>query len=293
MINLSNILSHLPKDKVNDLEGITQRIVRTGNAEIVILFGSYARGDYKEQRGKTKGKKSDYDILVVTADYNSKKGLHSELREVFQDIGIAVQLIVEEVIFVNNNLEETQYFFTDIKREGKVLFNSGRYELADSKELTPTCRREIAEADFNEWFQKAKEFFIGHEDTLKRQFLGKASFELQQVAEMCYTAIEMVFTHYNPHEHNLQVLRNRVLQFDSRINAVLPYETEEQKELFDYLNFAYIGGRYRSEEEFPIAQEKLDYWSKESKKLINLTEVICNDRIECLRQVEQELNIER
>ena len=104
MINLAKILSHLPEDKVSELEVITQRIVGTGKVETVVLFGSYARGDYKELRGKTKGKKSDYDILVVTSDHNNKKDLRSELREIFQDIGISVQLIVEEIIFVNNIL---------------------------------------------------------------------------------------------------------------------------------------------------------------------------------------------
>jgi len=286
MINLAKALTHLSEDNVSELTVITQRIVATGKAEIVVLFGSYARGDYKEQRGKTKGKKSDYDILVVTSDHNNKKGLRSELREVFHDIGIAVQLIVEEIIFVNNSLEETQYFFTDIKREGKVLFDSGRHELAESKEFTPKQRREIAEEDCKMWFGTAKKIM----DSVRLDF-RLAAFDLQQVVEMCYTVIEMVFTHYNPHEHNLEVLRNRVLQFDSRIKTVLPYETEQQRELFDYLNFAYIGGRYRSEEEFPITQEQLGYWSEESKKLIELTEVICNDRIECFRQLEQELNI--
>jgi uncharacterized protein len=103
---------------------------------------------------------------------------------------------------------------------------------------------------------------------------------------MCYTAIEMVFTHYNPYEHNLEMLREHTMPFDSRIKEVLPYETEQQQELFDYLNFAYIGGRYRSEEEFPVTKEQLDYWSKEAQKLLDLTEMVCKERIECLKEIE-------
>ena len=68
-----------------------------------------------------------------------------------------------------------------------------------------------------------------------------------------------------------------------------PTETKEQQELFDYLNFAYIGGRYRSEEEFPVTKGQLDYWSKEADKLLKLTETICKERIECLKEIEQEL----
>ena len=286
MTALTKILSHLPDHKIKELETVTQRIVDTGKAEIVALFGSYARGNYKEQRGKSKGKRSDYDILVVTSDSDTRTELRSKLREIFKDIAVPVQLIVEKIDYVNSNLEEKQYFFTDIKREGKILFNSGRFELADSKELTPTRRREIAEEDFGQWFGDAQKAFKGANFYFVEKDFGWSAFHLQQTSEMCYTAIEMVFTHYNPHEHNLETLRDRALPFDRRIKDVLPYETEEQQELFDYLNFAYIGGRYRSDEEFPVTKEQLDYWSKEAMKLLNLTETICKERIECLKEIE-------
>jgi predicted nucleotidyltransferase/HEPN domain-containing protein len=287
MTDITKTLSHLPDNKIRELETITQRIADTGKAEIVVLFGSYARGNYKEKRGKTQGKKSDYDILVVVAEHKTKNELSAELRSAFKDISIPVQLIIETIVFVNSNLEEKQFFFTDIKREGKILYNSGNFKLSESKELTPTRRREIAEEDFKMWISKAKTSFKHSEYAVKDDSFGKAAFELQQVAEMCYTAIEMVFTHYNPYEHNLEILRKRIIQFDSRIKAVLPYETKEQQELFDYLNYAYIGGRYRSEEDFPVTKEQLDYWSREAKKFLELTETICRERIECLKGIEK------
>ncbi|UOB16927.1 HEPN domain-containing protein [Abyssalbus ytuae] len=279
-------LSHLPPDKIKELETVTQRIMATGKAEMVILFGSYARGDYKEQRGKVQGKQSDYDILVVTANADTRQGLRKKLRGIFKDIGIPVQLIVEKIGFVNSNLEEKQYFFTDIKREGKVLYNSGNFQLSDPKELTPTRRREIAEEDFKMWFNDGKEFWKLYEYSEKEKLYRKAAFNLQQVVEMCYTAIEMVFTHYNPYEHNLEVLRSRILKFDSRVKEAFPRVTEEQKELFDHLNYAYIGGRYKSEEEFPVTRQQLSYWEIETKKLLDLTEQICLEHIKALKAIE-------
>ncbi|UOB16271.1 nucleotidyltransferase domain-containing protein [Abyssalbus ytuae] len=275
-------LSHLPPDKIKELETVTQRIVATGKAEMVILFGSYARGDYKEQRGKAQGKQSDYDILVVTANADTRQGLRKKLRGIFKDIGIPVQLIVEKIGFVNSNLEEKQYFFTDIKREGKVLYNSGNFQLSDPKELTPTRRREIAEEDCKYWFGMAKKV----QNSIRKDE-RLASFDYQQVVEMCYTAIEMVFTHYNPYEHNLEVLQNRVLKFDTRVKEAFPRATEEQKELFDHLNYAYIGGRYKSEEEFPVTRQQLNYWEIETKKLLDLTEQICLEHIEALKAIEK------
>jgi predicted nucleotidyltransferase len=290
VIDLTKILSHLPDTKIRELETITQRIIDTEKAEVVILFGSYARGNYKEKRGKIQGRKSDYDILVIVSEYETKKELQTELRAVFKDISVHVQLIIEEIKDVNNSLEEKQFFFTDIKREGKILFNSGNFKLSDSKELTPTRRREIAEEDFKEWFRSATRFSEYAEFSNQKSHFQESSFMLQQVVEMCYTTLEMVFTHYNPYEHNLEILRERVLQFNSRIKEVLPYETKEQKELFDYLNFAYIGGRYRSEKDFPVTQEQLDYWRTEVKQLLDLTKTICEERIDCLKGIEKRKN---
>ncbi|NOQ25295.1 MAG: HEPN domain-containing protein [Bacteroidales bacterium] len=289
MIDLKNILSHLPENKIKELEIITERITATGKAEIIVLYGSYARGDYKEERGKHRGKKSDYDILVIISDCDNdtKNKLRNELNRKFKDISVPVQLIVEKEYYVNSNLREKQYFFTDVKREGKILFDTKKHKLEEPKELTPTRRREIAEADFQMWFNKGKGFFIDKENAINRNDFGLASFYTQQAVEMCYTAIEMVLTHYNPYEHNLETLRERIIKFDSRIKEVLPYETEEQIELFDYLNFAYIGGRYRSEEDFPISKEQLDYWSEEAQKLLGLTEQICNEKIETLKEIEK------
>ena len=292
MIDLKKILSYLPKSKVKELETVTRRIVDTDKAEIIILFGSYARGDYKEERGKDRGKKSDFDILAVVPDYDAEKKLRTELKGKFTDISVPVQVIVEDICNVNSNLRETQYFFTDIKREGKVLYDTGNFKLSKSKELTPIHRRVIAEKDLKMWLGMADanyDNYIHNKENFKKgeaRFLGLAAFNLQQVVEMCYTAVEMVFTHYNPYEHNLETLRERTIKFDSRIQDVLPYKTEEQIELFDYLNFAYIGGRYRSEEEFPVTKEQLDYWSREAKKLLDLTETICKERIDCLKEIE-------
>ncbi len=287
MIDLTKILDHLPGDKIKELETITGRIVNTGKAEIVVLFGSYARGNYKEERGNERGKKSDYDILAVVAEYETKKEISSELRGIFNDLSVPVQLVVETITFVNSNLEEKQFFFTDIKREGKVLYNSGNFKLSEFKELTPERRREIAEEDFMIWFEQAKGFYGQYKHALSDKEFRIASFNLQQVVEMCYTAIEMVFTHYNPYEHNLKVLRERVKRFDRRVTEAFPGSTDEEKELFDYLNYAYIGGRYRSVEEFPVNKKQLDYWGKEAKKLLELTENICRERIDCFKEIER------
>ncbi|NOQ75373.1 MAG: HEPN domain-containing protein [Crocinitomix sp.] len=286
MTNLAQILSHLPAERVADLEFIRDKIVATHRVDFIVLFGSYARGDYKEERGAEQGKKSDFDILVVTEDKERRKQVISKLRNAFRDMEIPVQLVVEKITTVNHALEEHQYFYTDIKREGIELYNSGRYDFAAFKELSATRRREIAEEDFKYWYNQGKEFLATSEFHVNRDQFGLAAFDLQQAVEMGYTAIEMVFSHYNPHEHNLQILRDRTLKFDARLKAAFLYDTEEDKALFDQLNFAYIGGRYRNEEEFPVTLAKIDFWRSEVEMFLELTEVVCMERIGEFRDLE-------
>ncbi|MFA6716951.1 MAG: hypothetical protein WCS27_16345, partial [Victivallaceae bacterium] len=43
-------LSHLPKDKREELRAVTGIITEMIDAEFIILFGSYARGNWVEDR---------------------------------------------------------------------------------------------------------------------------------------------------------------------------------------------------------------------------------------------------
>jgi len=74
-------------------------------------------------------------------------------------------------------------------------------------------------------------------------------------------------------------LRQRAEAFDQRVDEAFPLNTEQETELFEYLNFAYIGGRYRSEEEFPVTSAQLDYWATQTLRLLAITEQICGEKI--------------
>ena len=142
-----NELKHLPKDKIKELETITERIKETGMASMIILYGSYARGNWKEHVGGRSGKKSDYDICVLTKDERDCEDLRNRLRKMFEGIATAVDTIVETLGFVNMHLREGQYFFSEIKHQGIVLYQDKQVELANAENLTPKRLREVAELD--------------------------------------------------------------------------------------------------------------------------------------------------
>ena len=62
-------LSHLPKHKQEELKQIVSIITENAEVEMIILFGSYARGDWVEdiytEGHITYEYKSDFDILVI------------------------------------------------------------------------------------------------------------------------------------------------------------------------------------------------------------------------------------
>ena len=278
---MKTALTHIPQQKQAELRKITQIICENcAGILMLILFGSYARGDYKLARGKERGKKSDFDILVITKDSKTKNQVRTFLyTQSFGTISNSVQVLVESLQTINSNLQENQFFFSDIIKEGIILYARGNCKLAKAQVLSPAKRQKLAEADFQEWFNAAKDFWDGYTNFYSKKKYLRSSFMLQQTVEMCYTTIEMVFSHYNPYEHDLKVLKKRVVKFDQQLAEILPTKTPKQQELFDCLNFAYIGGRYRSEEDFPITPKQLVYWSTECKKLLQLTKQVCQARI--------------
>lgn len=77
---MKDSIAYLPKDKQDDLVFLVKEILkRLPQTEYIILYGSYARGNYVrrsvriEDGGIPTVKISDYDIYVITSGFNSKK----------------------------------------------------------------------------------------------------------------------------------------------------------------------------------------------------------------------------
>jgi predicted nucleotidyltransferase/HEPN domain-containing protein len=260
---------------------------------MIILYGSYARGDWKEHVGGRSGKRSDYDLLVLTKDERDCEDLNLKLQKMFENFPTVVQTIVETFGYVNMQLREKQYFFTEIKEQGIILYTDERSELAEAENLSPTRMREIAYCDYKQWFGKATKKFKKATNDVKEfvetndyQDSQEAAFELQQCVENCYTAIEMVYSRNNPYEHRLSILRMNAQRYVPEIDKCFPQNTDEERRLFFHLDRAYIGGRYLSEEFYSVTLEQLKYWEKEAKKLLEITERHCKKRINELKEKE-------
>ena len=282
-------LAHLPKEKQAELMFVTEKIGEiVPQAKMVILFGSYARGDWKDgphEQGRGRlviHKKSDYDILVlVTSEYTARNiGLWDKVKEKLaeSDLSAHVRIIARDINFVNYKLRQGQYFFTEICEQGIILHDSGEVELSDRKPLDPAEEKEIAQGTLDEIFDKAKEFYFHYEAALKREKYKIAAFQLNQAVEHSYKAVLLIFGGECPQEHHLDVLGDLAADYCPELKGILPRKTDKEKELFELLDYAYIGARY--DREYKITKEQLEQLAPCVKKLHEVTEKSCKEKIE-------------
>jgi predicted nucleotidyltransferase/HEPN domain-containing protein len=288
---MKNSLDHLPQIKQEELKKIA--IIIHDNCktiEKIILFGSYARGDYKEEKDlktdRKSGHVSDYDILVVTS--TKEVALDIDLWEKISDLcdqlnlSAPARIITHDIVALNIKLAEGQYFYTDVKKEGIALYDSKKVQLARKRQLNKKEQKRIAQDYFDSWFTSAEDFFIDYNNAFQRGAHKKAAFYLHQAAESCYKTILLVFSNYSPNEHFLKNLDQESEQFHPALKDIFPKTTRKDQDRFKLLEYAYIGGRY--DPQYVISKESLELLAKDIKKLIDLTKKICKEKIDSLNK---------
>jgi predicted nucleotidyltransferase/HEPN domain-containing protein len=284
---MKSSISYLPESKQKELKKLTSVICKNcSDIEKIILFGSYARGNYKEEKDllpdRKSGHVSDYDILVVTEkkEVALDTMLWQRIKKECKNLNLSAypKLLTHDIEALNIKLAEAQYFYSDVKKEGILLFDAGKFELADARELTAEELRKIAQNNFDEWFGSALDFFTDHNNALFRGSLKRSAFYLHQVAESCYKTILLVFSNYCPNEHFLAILGFRAEKYSDSLKNLFPEKTVEEQERLRLLEYAYIGGRY--DPNYRIKKEDLEILATYVKQLLEITERICKEKIE-------------
>ncbi len=283
---------HLPPHKREALDGIVAAIRERHDVEMVILFGSHARGNWVEDRYVedhiTYEYRSDFDILIIVADKSSERDVNfdSDLKQTLEpgEDGTRVNYIVHTIHHVNQMLAERRFFFMDILKEGYLLYDSERFKLArPPKELPPDVMLRHAEEYFEEWMDSAQGFFEMYLAALSSGRDKIAAFQLHQSVERYITCLLLVHTGYRPKEHDLEKLIRQAAGFDPRFATVFPTETEEDKHLFDLLRRAYVDARYSKR--YAITDAELDAIASNVEALKQLTDEVCSKRIHALREI--------
>ncbi|MGV3579944.1 nucleotidyltransferase domain-containing protein [Brevundimonas sp.] len=292
-------LDHLPARKQAELRRVveiiqeafaeavaTRRAERLKNGKIlkIILYGSYARGDWvHDPVGRYF---SDFDLLIVVDHEDLTDGefwhdAENRLMPMGPDIRTPVSLIVHGLDDVNEQLDRGRYFFADIVRDGVLLHDTPGAKLHKPADLKAQAALAEAEESFAEWMASSAEFQAGAQFYAERGNNKLAAFSLHQASEHLYHCILLVVTLYSGKAHNLAFLRKKGEAIDARLAGAWPRETKFERRSFELLREAYVKARYSKH--YKISTDELTWLTERVEALRGLVKTVCEERLAQLR----------
>ena len=290
---MKDLISHLPEDKQRELFRIVELIhasVQKGmKIEMIILFGSYARGDFVEKDVVQEGNalfeyRSDFDLLVVTRKPVQEKNMRlsraiSDVVRKDDTLLTPVSVLVEDIYHINARLAENRYFYLDIKKEWIVLFDSGKCVLWEAEDLSFEEKIALQKEDFSVRFEWWKEFFAWYENFVAREYWNGAAFMLHQSTERFMTAYLLVKTSYKPKTHDLQILYEQLQSLHEGFAwwFDLTWWSDTETKHFDLLKKAYVDARYSRD--YVISKDELLFLAEKVLQLESLIKTLCEEEI--------------
>ncbi|KQW67084.1 DNA-binding protein [Phenylobacterium sp. Root77] len=297
-------LDHLPELQQRELARVTQTLLAEFDAAVaggtqpfrkqgrvlkIALFGSYARNDWVDE--PENGYQSDYDLLIIVS--------HEKLTEIADywyvaedkilrnpEIGRTVNIIVHTMQEVNEALSKGQYFFTDIVRDGVLLYELPNHPLANPAPPTAKDAYELArgyfgkqQASMDSWLELAEHARLKGEGG---DWPSKAAFNLHQAVETAYACFLLVRTLYFPRSHNIKFLRSLAEQGEPRLISAWPREQRADRRRFELLKRAYVEARYSTS--YEISAEDLLALASEAAALRDIVETVSRERLDELRR---------
>ncbi|MGC4067318.1 MAG: HEPN domain-containing protein [Polyangiaceae bacterium] len=243
---MNTSLEHLPPKKRDQLVAMAKVIEQNARVEMIVLFGSHARGDWVEDR-KT-GYLSDFDLLVLvdSQELVDDKPFWNDIRARLRPYAekTPISLFVHDIRQVNEEIRHGQYFFSDIAVEGVQLQTSKRFHLATPKAVKAGGRLNLALSNYELWFGSACHFWRGAVGYATQGLDCHAAFLFHQAAERFLHCALLVLTGYKPKSHDLEALARKAAEVHPQLVGALPRTESSDLHHFDLLKRAYIESRY-------------------------------------------------
>jgi predicted nucleotidyltransferase/HEPN domain-containing protein len=295
-------LEHLPDAKRRELSRIVEILFaefedalkgrnaphrKAGRILKIILFGSYARGDWVDD--PIGGYTSDYDLLVVvnhdelaeTLDY--WRGADDHLLRAYQiahELTAPANFIVHSLSDVNKQLKRGRPFFVDIVRDGIALYEAPDNPFEQPEPLALSEALAEAQGHFQQWFGTAIDFFEQATFAAANGRAKVAAFEFHQATERLYHCLLLVLTLYSPKSHKLNFLRAQAEGLLPDLIAAWPRETRADQRAWELLRRAYVDARYSPH--YKITAEELAWLGERVAVLQALVQGACQRRLTAL-----------
>lgn len=292
-------LDHLPQSKQRELAHVVRVLFeefeaahalgndkwkKQGRIAKLVLYGSYARGDWVDD--PVGGYTSDYDILIVVNDdrltdfefWSAAEDRLMRETTITKALSAPVSFIVHSLSDVNQQLERGRPFFVDIVRQGIALYDAEGFCFASPRDLPPEEARVEAQKHFDEWFATATEFLAGAEFHRERGSAKLAAFNYHQSVERFYHCSLLVLTLYSPKSHRLNFLRSQAEQIAPSLIAAWPRDERFGRRCFELLRQAYVNARYSPH--YEITSQELAWLGEHVAELQALVQAACEVRLQ-------------
>ncbi|WP_439490804.1 HEPN domain-containing protein [Algoriphagus sp.] len=278
-MDLNKKLAHLPIEKIVQItEAIDLILRKVPNSSKIILYGSYASGNWVQDKKSFDGLEyeyvSDFDILIIVPFTEEKEFVLEDKIVNGWKYPTFLAPDVRSIEYVNAELRKGNYFFEEVLRKGITLFDDGMAVLEEALNQKEKDRSGFALTYFEKCMDNAEQFEIAAESAISNFKYSIATFMLHQAAENYYSAILLVFTGYKPKIHNLKFLRERTKEYSDTLYFLFkPHENNPiESRLFSLLKRGYVEARYHPV--FDVTKEEIDELAKRIKtmrKLVILT----------------------
>lgn len=291
-------LDHLPQSKQRELGHVVRVLIeefeaahamgtlkwkKAGRVFKIVLYGSYARGDWVDD--PVGGYQSDYDILIVV---NDERLTEFEFWSAAEDrlmrdatithvLSAPVNFIVHSLADVNHQLERGRPFFIDIVGQGIALYEAEGFPFVQPRDLPPEEARAEAQKYFDEWFPTAAEFAAGAEFHRSRGAGKIAAFNYHQSVERFYHCVLLVFRLYSPKSHRLKFLRSHAEEVAPELVEAWPRGDKFSRRCFELIRQAYVNARYSPH--YEITDEELRWIGERVAALQVLVREVCECRL--------------
>ena len=284
-------IDHLPETKKDQIFQAKNLILdKIPDVINIILFGSYAKGEWVEDRFFENGilyeYVSDFDVLIVT-----KNRISLTDEYLFQDKIVnawkhrtPINPHVQDLNSVNEGLEKGQYFFVDILREGVCLYDSYQTRFSEPKFLSEQEKKEIAAKNYEKFYSGANRILkyakLGFDQSLSdKDDLRDITFLLHQVAERFYNSVLLVYGNFKPKTHNLAKLRENIKVYSKDLYHLFSplQENYEESLLFNLLKRSYIGARYK--DDFPVTAKEITLLLERMDRMAKIVKDACAPKI--------------
>lgn len=298
---MKSSIDHLPPAKQRELARVVEVLheefedaLKEGTADFkkrgrilkIILFGSYARGNWVDEPHTRKGYRSDFDLLIVVnnrklADFATYWNKAADRLMRLPEVKTPVSFIVHSRREVNTALRQGQYFFVDIRREGVVLYELDDQPLTEPKPLGAQDEYEAAISHSIRLQRAWNSLQLASSALTSPSMFNDGAFLLHQAIEHAYAGLLLTLTNYSPPSHNLKFLRGLAEEQTRELANVWPRDQQRFVSWFNIINEAYVKARYSPH--YEITGEALTWLSGRVEELIGKVETICRSQLEKLK----------